>query len=289
LNKFAIVFSAENQLHPTSKETSSGYEKMAIALAYSLRDCMPDVDLYCGTFTSNTLSEFAKKHFARLKVNLIEDTVFPLINNNILVGKVDNVVNDYYVFNGFLRNFTKQYFAKMLLDQYDYLVYTDIDVLWFKQPQFNFDPAGPIALVEPTPNWCKQFLMKHVADKFGNNLYLNWIDIINKHNQHIFDIDYTTEDVQYDHASDVIISNRIDTSSLLKIEQDFGGYGVDKIPTPQSCLHHYDSLGAHGTLYLIKKSHPEAYKKYMLLFEKVLGIKEVNQIGYWETIRDQWA
>lgn len=283
--KHAIVFSAENQIKPGSADKSSGYEKMAIALAYSLRDSMSNVDLYCANFTSNTLSELARNHFKRLDVNLIEDCVFPAINTQTFIGKIDNVINDYYTFNGFLRNFTKDYFAKRLLDKYDYLIYTDIDVLWFKEPVFDFDPSGPIALVEPTPIWCKRFLTKQVADNLDKNLYLNWVDIINKHNRFLFDIDY--KNLQLDHASDVVLSERIDTSNLIKIEQQFGGYGVDKPPTKDSAAFHYDSLGAHGTLYLLQDAQPNMYKKYTMLFDKVLNVTVKNQVGYWESIRDQ--
>jgi hypothetical protein len=285
--KHAIVFSAENQIKPGSGEVSSGYEKMAIALAYSIRDCMPDVDLYCASFTSNRLSNLAKFHFARLGVTLIEDIVFPSIDTQTFDGKVDNVANDYYVFNGFLRNFAKDYFAKHLLDKYDYLIYTDVDVLWFKEPVFEFDPTGPIALIEPTPTWCKKFLTEQVADNLDKNLYLNWIDIINNHNKFLFDMDYSGKEMQLDHASDVILSDRIDNSTLTKIEQTFGGYGVDKLPTADSAMFHYDSLGAHGTLYLLKDVQSTMYKKYMLLFDKVLGVTVRNQEGYWESVREQ--
>jgi hypothetical protein len=283
LNKYAVVFSAENQIKPGSADTSSGYEKMAIALAYSIHECMPNVDIYCASFTANKLSDLARHHFKRLGVHLIEDLVFPAIHTSS-ADKIDDVNNDYYMFNGFLRNFAKDYFAKHVLDQYDYLLYTDVDVLWMKEPVFNFDPTSNIALVEPTPDWCKRFLMHHVDDNLHQNLYLNWVDIINHHNKFVYDIDYTA--LHLDHASDVIISNRIDQSALIKIEQTFGGYGIEKPPTSDSAAHHYDSLGAHGTLYLLRDVQPSVYRKYMLMFDKILGVQVSNKEGYWNSVKD---
>jgi hypothetical protein len=89
-----------------------------------------------------------------------------------------------------------------------------------------------------------------------------------------------------DHASDVIISSRIDQSLLSKIEQSFGGYGIEKPPTSESAAHHYDSLGAHGTLYLLRDTHPHLYKKYTMLFNKVLDVQINNEEGYWDSVKN---
>jgi len=288
LTKFAIVFSAENQIRPDSNETSSGYEKMAIGLAYSIRACMPEVDIYCGCFTSNTLSDLARHHFIKLNVTLIEDLIFPEVNTKTEIC-LDNNLNDYYKFNGFLRNFTKDYFAKNLLVKYDYLVYTDIDVLFLKEIQFDFDPMGPMALIEPIPHWSKKLISLFTVKPLSDNLYLNWIDIINNHNKHIYDIDYQLDEIRFDHASDVLITDRLDQSDLTLIEQHLGGYHCYKPPTPDITAYHYDSLGEMGTMFMLESTHPMLYKKYRLLFEKVLDIKIINQPGYWEEVRDRYS
>lgn len=284
--KYAIVFSTENQIKPGSNETSSGYEKMAIALAYSIRDCMPNIDMYCGNFTANKLSDLARHHFNRLGVNIVDELMFPEVDVSTFEGKVDNVKNDYYTFNGFLRSYTKDYFAKRLLDQYDYLIYTDIDVLWLKEPKFKFNPIGPVVLVEPMQEWTKKFISSYNNVPVDKNLYFNWVDIINEHNKYLFDIDYAS--VMYNHESDVVISNRIDESQLEIIEQQIGGYGVDKPAWKDMCAYHYDSLGDFGTMYMLQQTHPEAYKKYMLLFNKVLHLEVNNIPGYWEAMKDMW-
>ena len=290
--KFAIVFSVENQIHPTdpSPDGSSSYEKMAIGLAYSIRDTMPNVDAYCGNFTGNTLSQLALDNFKRLNINVVQDLVFPAINTQTFTGTPDALDNDYYTFNGFLRNFTKQYFANNLLDEYDYLLYIDCDVLFLKPVKFDFDPTGPVVLIEPAADWIKNFLNANTVrpSNIQGNFYLNWIEVINQHNKHLYNLDYTSDAVCYEHAADELLTKNIDNSSLQIINQDIGAYHFFKPVTDKVFAIHYDSLGEGGTFYHLAEKYPLVFKKYRLLFEHGLHVRIQNKKNYWEDIAEKY-
>jgi len=279
LNKFAIVLSLENKKGWQERKDlpgeSSLYEKMAIALIYSIREHMPDVDIYCGNFTNNKISSSVRGHFEKKNVHICDDLLF---------DKVDPLS-----YNGYLRNFTKNYFAKKLLDQYDYLVYTDVDVLFLKPLKFEFNPTDPIIIVDNIPRWAREEMVRFTKIPLDGNLYLNWFDIINKHNQHVFDINYTDPAVLYDHGSDIIITERIDNSGLTIIDQQFGGYHCFKPVTTESLVYHYDSLYDEGSLYMLENTHSSTYKKYVFFFEKVLGVTIENEVGKWEKIKAQFT
>ena len=288
--KFAIICSTENQINPRDAvvDGSSTYEKMAILLTQSARAAMPDVDIYLGSFTGNKLSELAKGHFARNNINVVEDTVFPQVCVSTPDGRpLSTLHNDYYTHNGFLRSFTKHYFAEKLLSQHDYLVYIDNDALIIKPFEFEFDPTDRIIMYEPVPAWSVALMTQYTIKPLSGNLYLNWIDVINNHNKHIFDIDYYSKEAQYDHAADVTVTNRIDQSDLRMIEQTVGGYHCYKPLTKQHCAYHYDSLGAPGTFYMIEDVYPALYKKCKLMLD-VLNVKIENDVDHWERIRDSY-
>jgi hypothetical protein len=270
---FAIVFSVENKHEGGSPDISSTYEKMAIALSRSIRQCMPDVDVYCGCFTNNILSGLARKYFKQYSIEIIEDLCFDNIGDD-----------DSYMF---LRSFTKHYFATRLLDHYHYIVYVDVDVLFLRTIEFNFDPTSNICLVDTMPKWVVDFLSEYLITLDVPLLY-NWFDVINKHNRHIFDLDYTDSTVLKEHMADIIVSKRIHYSNLQLIEQTVGGYHCVKPICADSIAYHYDSLGYAGTLYHLKQYHPSLYKQYKMFFETILNVPINNQQGYWEQIRDRY-
>ena len=273
MKKFAIIFSAENRRHweQDQGDNITLYEKMAVGLADSIRQHMPDIDVYCGCFTQHTLSDWAKKHLNKYNVTLCEDTVFPDLKPA--------------TYNLFLRHFTKHYFAKKLLDDYDYLVYIDIDAIILRPIEFPFDPTGPVVIVDTMPEWAKAHQKLFTELPLNTTLFYLWFDIINVHNSYIFDIDYQDEKVLYDHNLDVIITNRILESNLDIIEQDFGGYHCFKPPKATDLAYHYDGLTSEGSLYMIKDTHPSIFKKYVFFFEKILNAKIENEPGKWEKIK----
>lgn len=247
---------------------------------------MPDVPVYLGNFTSNKLSDFGKSHFERMNINVVEDLVFPHVDTQTYEGE-SYAPNggDYYVFSGFLRNFTKSYFAKRLLDQYDFLLYIDVDAVVLKPFEFNFDPTAPVALIEPIPTWIIEFIARFTDDQFPKDLFLNWVDVVNKHNMDIFDIDYMSEDVCREHASDVIVTERIKQSSLQLLQQPFGCCYPLAEPVQDHSAFHYDSFGTPGTMYLLEQSHPALYKKFMMYIKHVLKEDLKNDRGHWEAVR----
>jgi hypothetical protein len=275
--KAAIVFSSENKVENLvghSVDVSSPFEKMAIGLAYSIRQHDANIDVYCGNFTNNKLSSVARLWFAKLKVKYVEDTVF----NNI--GNDDSFM--------FLRTFTKDYFAKLLLDQYDYLIYLDVDALVLQPLNFNFDPTSAMVLVDTMPQWTVNYHRQYMKDLTGS-LYYNWIEIINQHNKHLFDLNWNDPYTLAEHNADVMVSNSINLSNLNIVEQHIGGYHCLKYVNKDSLLYHYDSFGPAGSLHNLIETHPEQYKKYMDFLVGTLNTTINNQPGYWENIAKEYA
>ena len=270
MKKFAIVFSVENK----GQGPFVDFEKMAVVLATSIRNCMPSVDSYCGVFTQRYISPSVENHLARLNVNLIYDNLF---NSN--TRPVDL----------FLRSFTKHYFANKLLDQYEYLVYIDVDALFLKPLEFDFDPTGPIALVDEMPDWVKNFENTYTNTGDSSRLYYNWIDIINQHNRYIFDLNYHDKTTVFEKNTDVIISKRINDSGLQKIQQTVGAYHCLHPLTLESQVMHYDDFTASGSLINLQLVRPDIYMQYSMLIEHVLGQKITNQVGFWEERMQQYS
>jgi len=273
MKNFAIIFSAENRRHweQDQGDNITLYEKMAVGLADSIRQHMPDVDVYCGSFTHHILSDWAKSHLAKYRITVCEDLIF----NDLRPA----------TYNLFLRNFTKHYFAKKLLDTYDYLVYIDIDAIVLRPFEFSFDPTSPIVVVDTMPEWAKAHQSQFTNLPLNSTLFYLWFDIVNAHNAYLFELDYFDDSILYDHNLDVIISDRILGSNLTIIEQDFGGYHCFKPPKATDLAYHYDGLTSEGSLYMIKDTHPVIYKKYVLFFEKVLNAVIENEQGKWEKIK----
>lgn len=270
----AIIFSVENKHNKTvHSEGSSTYEKMAIGLVTSIREHMPNVDIYCGCFTTNKLSKFARKHLENLNVNIVEDPIFENVESSLTAM--------------FLRSFTKHYFATKLLRQYDYLIYSDIDVVVLKPLKFNFNPTEPLVVVDTMPEWVKQYQRQYTNIPDGN-LYYNWLDVINKYNADIYNLDYSGELLK-EHNADILISKRIDESGLRIIDQDFGGYHCFKNVTTESLAYHYDDLGDEGSLVNLKNIHPTAYIKYKTFFEFIMHIPVSINEGFWENIKEQFS
>lgn len=271
---YAIVFSSENKVRFDTFDInhSSSHEKMAIGLAYSIRQFHKDVDIYCGNFTNNTVSEYAQKWFKALNVNYVNDVQFTNIGNN-----------DSYCF---LRTYCKDYFAKQLLGQYDYILYLDTDVVQLNPIQFNFDPTGPIAIKQTMPQWTANYHAEHLAGLEGSLIY-NWVDIINQHNRHLFEIDWSNPENLIVHNADVIISNRLLKTDLTVIEQNVGGYHFFRPLTVTDIFHHYDSLGDEGTFTDIANVDFTKYQKYLTFFERVLNIKITNNPEYWIKIAEE--
>lgn len=263
--KFAIVFTVE--------KSQGDMEKMSVLLSTSIRQHMPNVDVYCGLFTQNYLSDSIVKHLNQLNVNLVVDQQFEAATPP---------------FNVFLRAYTKYYFSNLLLGQYDYLIYLDVDTLLLKSLSFDFDPTDKIILVDQMPDWVKSFEGTYTKMP-SSNVYYSWIDIINKHNKYLYDLDYTSKEVQYGKNSDFIISKMIDESPLQKIQQTIGAYHCLHPLTLDSQVIHYDDFGKDGSLINLKKTHPDTYNRYDLLLKRVLGVININKEGLWESRMKQYS
>lgn len=258
MNNFAIIF--------TFEKTQYAGDKSSVLLAASIKNTMPDVDVYCGLFTNNTPDTPILENLTKLGVNIVSAIQdFP--------GKSP--------MNMFLRSYAKYYFANDLLDKYDYLVYIDVDALFLKPLVFDFDPTQPFVLVDKMPDWVKRFesTYTHLPNE---NIYYNWIDIINQHNKHLYDLDYKDPNIQFEKTSDIIVSRRINESNLPKIQQTIGAYHCLHPLTEDSQVIHYDSFEDDGSFINLKYTHPDKYSRYSILLEKVLNVKVTNVEGIWE-------
>jgi len=274
LSRYAVIFTVENKGIYGYDGITSTIEKMAVVMATSVKEHMSDVDMYCGCFTRYLLSENIKHHLKKLKVNIVEDLKF-------IHSELDNTAL-------FLRIFAKDYFAKMLLDKYDYLIYLDVDCLLLKPIKFNFDPTGPIALVDKMPDWVKKFESQSTVVPEGN-LYYNWIDIVNNNNKFLFELDWSDYSKILGKVADGYFSKNIDESGLEIIQQTIGAYHCLHSLTKDHQLIHYDDLGPQGNFIMIQKMYPSVYLKYKILIETVLHSKITNEIGYWEKVKEQYS
>lgn len=266
MHNWAIIFSVENK-------KNLGYEKLSIILSTSIREHMPDVDVYCGCFTKNSLTDDTKKYLKKLNVNIEEAPIFDTQEDNKCF---------------YLRLYTKHYFANKFLNQYDYLVYVDVDTLFLKPLNFDFNPLDKIVLVETIPHWVKKHESKNDYVPEGN-LYYNWIQIINRENKFLYDIDFSSIDFLKVKLADSYISKRIDESGLKKIEQQVGANHCLKPLTDKSQIIHYDELDFDGCFIDIETIYPNIYKKYKLLIEEVLNLKITNIKDYYKTVRDYYS
>lgn len=267
--KYAIVFSTENRIDRDQFDDrgSSPFEKMALALVHSIR-MHDDCDVYCATFTQNKLSSYARLAFIKAKVKVVDPVLFPDI------GRDEHM---------FLRSFTKQFFGRMLLDQYDYLIYIDPDAVMLAKPKFDFDPTGRIITTSTMPQWVVNYHNQQL-DGLRAPLVFSWVDIINKHNVHLHDFDWEDPVVRHNHYTNVEYSNRLLNTELQLIEQRFGGYHNVAPTTADSIFYHYDSLEDFGSLYVLKQHHSKQLAATTKYIEQELRIKIANQEGYWEAI-----
>jgi hypothetical protein len=264
-HNFAFIFTVE--------KTKGDFQNSSVLLATSIRNNMPSVDIYCGLFSKYLPDLHILDHLKKLNVDLVYD---------------QRSVNAEPPMNLFMRNFTKDYFAKRLLGKYDYLVYVDADALMLNPISLDFDPVSPFHLVDEMPRWVKRFESTYTAIP-DCNLYYNWIDVINNHNKHIFDMDYNDPTIQYQKQSDILVSNRIDESNLPKIQQTIGAYHCLHPLTTKHQFMHYDSFGEDGTFISLQAVHPDKYARYCILLERVLKVQVKNEEGTWEKIMHDYS
>ncbi len=255
MNNFCIVFSVEKNVDEPN------YEKMAVLLAKSIRDTMPNVDIHCGVFTNRVPSQETIKQLIDLDVGMNFNKKFEVEDESV---------------NYFLRNYTKYYFSK-LLDKYNYIVYVDIDVIFLKP--FIYQLPKNSVLVEEVPDYIIDKEVKYLRGYKGK-LYYNWFDVITKDNKFIFDVDYTK---QFEKESDILVSKNILKSNLNIIHQNIGAY-YPKHKLNDSTLFHYDGFIDSGSFYELETYSRKLYQKYRLYSERILKFNNNNNKEYWKDI-----
>lgn len=206
--KQCIVFS----LSQNTKEKN--YEYLTLLLLKSLELTNPNIDLYCGLFTDklpcNDLLNQIKN-----KVHIIKDQKFTVNGNR----------------NYFLRLYTMYYFTHIynLLDNYQQIIYVDIDVVFLKK--FNYILPKNSILIETLPD----YILKEVDIKYiGKPYYFPWFNILTNDNKFIFDLNYN----DLDSLQDQFI-NKLHNSNLNKLPITFRAlYGIQSLNNDTVVFHH---------------------------------------------------
>ncbi len=256
--KQAFIFAVDDN------PNEENYSKMALLLIQSILDSNPGVDIHCGVFTDRISSGV---------VHQIE-TQYPDVNVhvNIVFSEETSEGSNY-----FLRNYCCWYFGENVLQNYDQLIYIDIDALVLKEMDFILEPDSII--VEEVPDNIK-LLEEQYTGKVQGPLYYNWWTIVTPSNKFVWELDYFNSDIIKEKQSCIEVSKRIATSNLNIIHQDIGAYYPKHKLTKASKLFHYDGFIDSGSFWRLKKL--KIYKKYKLFAERILGLKNENNELFWD-------
>lgn len=254
----AIIFSVEANIEEYK------YEYMAALLANSIKSVMPEIKMYCGIFTNRLPDINLIETLERLGVTVIKDIQFNVEPDSV---------------NYFLRNYTKYYFSNIynLLDEYEKIIYLDIDVLLLRPLQIN--KLDGYQYAEKVPSCIKKFEEKYTG-LVHHNLIYNWFDVIGNENKHIYELDY--EAIGICKQSDIEISKRIFKSKLELIEMTDSAYYPKRALTLETQLFHYDGFIDSGYFEKLRDTHMAEYRKYKLMATEVFGMKITNEENYWE-------
>ena len=254
--KQAVIFALEAGIDEPD------YEKMAILLVRSIRDFNPDIDIYCGIFTNRVPDQTTLNSLQAMGVEIYIDKQFYVEPDSI---------------NYFLRNYCCHWFGNYLLDEYDQLIYLDIDVLVLHELDIPYFSG---VWVQPVPDYIKSFERPYIGEVEGN-LYYNWFTNINSQNVHVWDIDYSNT---YMKESDRLVSQRIDACGITTEKYIFGAYYPDTELKDSTRLFHYDGFIDSGTFYKLQEHRPDLYRRYKIYAEQVMGIKLNNDAHFWEKV-----
>lgn len=250
----AIIFALDNNWHEPK------YDMMAVLLVKSIRQHNPDIDIYCGVFTNRVPSDRAMNIIKEMGVKVVTDQTFT-------VGE--------YSCNYFLRSYCCHYFSD-LLDEYDQLIYLDVDVLVLKP--LNITIPDNSVMVELVPKDIADIEAPYIDDaKFP--MYYNWVTIVNKNNKYLWDMDYDVyRELKH---SDVEVSKRINISWLSIVHQDIGAYYPKHELKDDTILFHYDGFIDSGSFWRLAEYDEMMYRQYLIYAERVLGLKNENDKEYW--------
>jgi len=257
MKDYCIIFSIDD-----NKKSEYGFSEMGALLSYSLKMTIPHVDVYCGLFTNNILP-----------VNILNI----LKANNVNIIK-DNIFNTYDV-SYFLRNYTMYYFSHIynLLNEYKTLIYIDVDCIVLND---FLSEINDEILIEEVPESIKTHIEINYNDlDISKKLYFNWMQYITNTNKYLYDMDYTN--IQDEKQSDIMISDRIEKSNLIKKRHKTTSYYPVRKLSKNTTVFHYDGFIDSGSFFKLKDIDEKLYNKYLLIIEKILKIKLHNDEEYW--------
>jgi hypothetical protein len=256
--KQAVIFALEDS------KNEPNYEALSVLLTKSIHDNHGEVDIYCGVFTNRKPSSKIESMLTGSGVNIIYDQQFTVKDDSI---------------NYFLRNYCCYYFSHKhnLLEEYDRLIYLDIDVLVLRNLN-NILLEDNAVLVEQVPTNILKFEESYIGT-VNHPLYYNWISVVNNTNKHLWDIDYRAN--TYLKESDILVSQNINNSNLKIVHQDIGAYYPKHKLMPHTVAFHYDGFIDSGNFWRFEDFFPQMHKKYFAFAQHILNIKQENDKSFW--------
>lgn len=279
--KPAIILAVEQGKHEDS------YEELACLLAYSIRHFHKDIDIYCGVFSDNVITEQTRENLQHLDVTIVEDIIFKdsdikqsiVLKNNTI--KYTNYMN---------RSYCQYYFSKKLLDSHDYLIYLDIDIVLLKPINFlELSMLGKSVVTYDYPKEAIYLDNQSVQSEtigveeldIDGELYFNFIAVINKHNKHIFESVWNNihNFKTYNLKFMTEFSNTINREKINRVENPkFAAWYPHQPITDDTVFFHHDGFHERGTLNRLKDITP-LYEIYIDYLNKI-GVK-LNSSGWY--------
>jgi lipopolysaccharide biosynthesis glycosyltransferase len=261
MSKTAVIFALDNS------NNEPQYEAMSVLLVKSILEYSTKMDIYCGVFTQRTPGERVEMLLKDAQVNMVYDQKFTVEKDSI---------------NYFLRNYCCYYFSHEhnLLEEYDKLIYLDMDVLVMRNLVGINIPDNSV-LVERVPDNILEFEKEYIGE-IDHPLYYNWMTVVNEQNKFIWDIDYTAN--RYLKQSDILVSQRINNSDLNIVDIDMGAYYPKSVLLPSTIAFHYDGFIDSGSFYKLEQFFPQMYKKYSSYAKYILNITQENDKRFWDDI-----
>lgn len=280
--KPAIILAVERGKH------EDNYEKLACLLVYSIRLFHKGINIYCGIFSDNTITEQTRENLQQLDVTIMEDIIF---KDNNIKQSITLKGNTIEYTNYMNRSYCQYYFSEKLLNKYDYLIYLDIDVVLLKPINFlELSKLGKSIITYDYPKEAVYLDNQSIQSEttgveeldIDDDLYFNFIAVINKYNKHIFKgaweniCNFKTYSLKFmTEFSASIKRERIDRVK----NPNFAAWYPHLPVTDETVFFHHDGFHERGTLNRLKgiTSLHETFTEYL----HNIGIEELKSAGWY--------
>lgn len=261
----AVIFSADNPSH------DDRYELTACLLCKSIRMYHPDIDIYCGVYTSNKLSQYVVDELNQFDVKMVYDIIID--DSRDLMCRST-------------RLYCQTHLTEQIIDSYDLIIYLDTDIILLQPIDFErlsreldsiFLYEWPVESLYIDNSMIQEESCGELVD-LNKGLYFNFFHLIHKNNRHVFSDAWRSVNVEQDtynynteikfHAAASSYANKI-------INDEICCYYPCLPPTKNTRFFHYDTLsdrkstGSCNTFNRISNIFPETHslcKKYLEKF-----------------------